>query len=66
MRIQNAGGQRGSPRGFCEHVYDGVVMVATLRGVIGGAWPSVHLAGVWSQAVGFMLVRLAGILLRLS
>jgi hypothetical protein len=29
MRIQNAGGQRGSPREFCEHVYDGVVTEMT-------------------------------------
>jgi hypothetical protein len=27
----------------------------------GGVWRSLHLAGVWSQAVGFVLVRLTGI-----
>jgi hypothetical protein len=27
----------------------------------GGVWRSLRLAGVWSQAVGFVLVRLAGI-----
>jgi hypothetical protein len=30
----------------------------------GGVWPSLRLAGVWSQAVGFVLVRLAGIWLQ--
>jgi hypothetical protein len=27
----------------------------------GGVWWSVHLAAVWSQAVGFVLMRLSGI-----
>jgi hypothetical protein len=30
----------------------------------GGVWRSLRLAGVWSQAVGFVLVRLAGIWLQ--
>jgi hypothetical protein len=30
----------------------------------GGVWRSVRLARVWSQAVGFVLVRLAGIWLQ--
>jgi hypothetical protein len=30
----------------------------------GGVWQSLCLAGVWSQAVGFVLVRLAGIWLQ--
>jgi hypothetical protein len=30
-------------------------------GACGGIWRSLHLAGVWSQAVGFVLVCLAGI-----
>jgi hypothetical protein len=29
-----------------------------------GVWRSLRLAGVWSQAVGFVLVRLAGIWLQ--
>jgi hypothetical protein len=33
-------------------------------GVYGGVWRSLRLAGVWNQAVGFMLVRLAGIWLQ--
>jgi hypothetical protein len=30
-------------------------------GAYGGVWRSLRLAGVWSQAVGFVLVLLAGI-----
>jgi hypothetical protein len=30
-------------------------------GAYGGVWRSLRLAGVWSQAVGFVLVRLGGI-----
>jgi hypothetical protein len=33
-------------------------------GVYGGIWRSLFLAGVWSQVVGFVLVRLAGIWLQ--
>jgi hypothetical protein len=33
-------------------------------GAYGGVWQSLRLAGVWSQAVGFVLVRLAGIWLQ--
>jgi hypothetical protein len=29
-------------------------------GAYGGVWRSLRFAGVWSQAVGFVLVRLAG------
>jgi hypothetical protein len=29
-----------------------------------GVWQNLRLAGVWSQAVGFVLVRLAGIWLQ--
>jgi hypothetical protein len=32
----------------------------------GGVWRSLRLAGVWSQAVGFVLVSLAGIWLQSS
>jgi hypothetical protein len=31
-----------------------------IGGAYGEVWQSLHLAGVWSQAVGFVLVRLAG------
>jgi hypothetical protein len=30
----------------------------------GGVWRSLRLAGIWSQAVGFVMVRLAGIWLQ--
>jgi hypothetical protein len=30
----------------------------------GGAWQNLHLAGVWNQVVGFVLVHLAGIWLQ--
>jgi hypothetical protein len=33
-------------------------------GAYGGVWRSLRLTGVWSQAVGFVLVRLAGIWLQ--
>jgi hypothetical protein len=33
-------------------------------GAYGGVWWSLRLAGDWSQAVGFVLVRLAGIWLQ--
>jgi hypothetical protein len=33
-------------------------------GAYGGVWRSLRLADVWSQAVGFVLVRLAGIWLQ--
>jgi hypothetical protein len=33
-------------------------------GAYGGVWLSPRLAGVWSLAVGFVLVRLAGIWLQ--
>jgi hypothetical protein len=33
-------------------------------GAYGGVWRSLRLAGVWSQAVGSVLVRLAGIRLQ--
>jgi hypothetical protein len=33
-------------------------------GAYGGVWRSLRLAGVWSQAVGFVLVRLAGMWLQ--
>jgi hypothetical protein len=33
-------------------------------GTCGGVWRSLRLAGVWSQAVGSVLVRLAGIWLQ--
>jgi hypothetical protein len=33
-------------------------------GAYGGVWRSLRLTGVWSQAVGFVLVRFAGIWLQ--
>jgi hypothetical protein len=30
-------------------------------GAYGGVWWSLHVAVIWNQAVGFVLVRLAGI-----
>jgi hypothetical protein len=30
-------------------------------GTCGGVWRRLHLVGVWSQAVNFLLMRLAGI-----
>jgi hypothetical protein len=33
-------------------------------GAYGGVWRNLRLAGVWSQAVDFVLVRLAGIWLQ--
>jgi hypothetical protein len=35
-------------------------------GVYGMVWPSLRFAGVWSQAVGFLFVRLTEIWLQLS
>jgi hypothetical protein len=50
-------------------IYDGGESGSNKRkrgygGAHGGVWRSLHLAGVWSQAVGFVLVRLAGIWLQ--
>jgi hypothetical protein len=48
-KLASDGGDSGSKK--CKRGY-------------GGVWRSLRLAGVWSQAVGFMLVRLAGIWLQ--
>jgi hypothetical protein len=50
MKLSSDGGDSGSNK--CKR---GCV------GAYGGVWLSLRLAGVWSQAVGFVLVRLAGI-----
>jgi hypothetical protein len=33
----------------------------TIGATVGGVWQSLRLAFIWSQEVGFVLVRLAGI-----
>jgi hypothetical protein len=47
FEVSSDGGSSGSKK-CCGGTYDGV-------------WWNLRFAGVWSQAVGFMLVHLAGI-----
>jgi hypothetical protein len=53
MKLSFDGGDSGSKK--CKRGYGGAY---------GGVWRSLRLVGVWSQAVGFVLVRLAGIWLQ--
>jgi hypothetical protein len=53
LKLSSDGGDSGSKK--CKRGYDGAY---------GGIWRSLRLAGVWSQAVGFVLVRLAEIWLQ--
>jgi hypothetical protein len=50
MKLSSDGGDSGSKKS--KRGYDGAN---------DGVWLSLRLAGVWSQAVGFVLARLAGI-----
>jgi hypothetical protein len=52
MKLRSDGGDSGSKK--CKRGYGGAY---------GVVWRSLHVAGFWSQAVGFVLVRLAGICL---
>jgi hypothetical protein len=45
-------------------VYDGKKCKLGCDGTYGGVWLSLRLAGVWSQAVDFVLLRLTGIWLQ--
>jgi hypothetical protein len=53
MKLNSDGGDSGSKK--CKRGYDGAY---------GGVWRSLHLAEVWSQTVGFVLVHLAGMWLQ--
>jgi hypothetical protein len=53
LKFSSEGGGSGSKK--CKRGYGGTY---------GGVWRSLRLAGVWSQVVGFVLVRLAGIWLQ--
>jgi hypothetical protein len=53
FKVSSEGGDSGSKK--CKRGYGGAH---------GGVWRSVRLAIVWSQAVGFVLLRLAGIWLQ--
>jgi hypothetical protein len=53
MELNSDGGDCGSKK--CKLGYGGAY---------GGVWRSLRLAGVWSQAVDFVLVRLARIWLQ--
>jgi hypothetical protein len=53
LKLSSDGGDSGSKK--CERGYGGAY---------GGVWRSLRLAGVWSQAVSFVLERSAGIWLQ--
>jgi hypothetical protein len=53
LKLSSDGGDAGSEK--CKRCCDGAY---------GGVWRSLLLTGVWSQSVGFVLVRLAGIWLQ--
>jgi hypothetical protein len=53
LKLHSDCGNSGSKKCKCGH-----------GGAYGGVWQSLRLAGFWSQAVGFVLVRLAGIWLQ--
>jgi hypothetical protein len=55
LKLSSDGGTSGGKK--CKRGYGGAC---------GGVWRSLHLAGVFSQAVGFVLVHLAGIWLQAS
>jgi hypothetical protein len=48
LKLSYDGSDSGSKK--CKHDYGGAH---------GGSWPSLLLAGIWSQAVGFMFLHLA-------
>jgi hypothetical protein len=53
LKLCSDGGDSGSNK--CERCYSGTY---------GGVWRSLHLTGILNQAVGFVLMRLAGIWLQ--
>jgi hypothetical protein len=53
LKLSSDGGDSGSKK--CKRGFGGVCV---------WVWWSLRLEGVWSQAVGFVLVRLAGIWLQ--
>jgi hypothetical protein len=53
LKLSSDGSNFGSKK--CKRSYGGVC---------GGVWRSMRLEGAWIQAVGFVLVRLAGIWLQ--